>query len=194
MADEDKQDTNNSEAGAETPAATETEVPAKESEADKQKKKYFRLFLLLTVFNVGFLSWLVYTMRFEVKKEKQEVIEVVEQDTTAIATDELDNVIPFEAFLVNVVARHKGKARHGQKVLRVRFEVVPESEASMLSLETNMPKLRDAINLLLSSQDYADLSMSKGREALRNLIKENINEVIQPNRIKKVYFTEFVIN
>lgn len=190
MADKE-QDKNQEQSAADTDAVAE--APAKETAAQKSKKKYFRLFLLLTVFNVCFLSWLVYTMRFEVKEPKQDKIEITKKSDGIVIT-ELDTVIPFEPFLVNVVARHNGKARHGQKVLRIRFEVVPETEATELVIEKNMPKLRDSVNLLLSSQDYANLAMSDGREALRNLIKENINEVIQPKRIKKVYFTEFVIN
>ena len=202
MADEDKK--SNPEdpeaAAAEAAAAAQKEVDnALAVEAEKARKKSVKLFIIMAIANVSIITWLFYTMGYEVEEPPKDEIEYAQEEIEEEVeeSDEIEaltDAIPIEPFLVNVIARHKGKARQGQKVLRVRFEVVPESESTANSLEKFMPKIRDSINALLSSQDYGDLAMSDGREAIRNLIKDQINEVIQPDRIKKVYFIEFVIN
>lgn len=195
-------------------AGTDEEASSQESAVDNSaeavaRRKSIRLFILLLLVNLIPLVYLYNSLTFEAEEEAptksyteeatgnqmSEEVREGEEPGDPKAYKRLAAPYPFEAFLVNVVARDRqGRPRLGQKVLRLRFEVLPTAESAVKAMEVGMPKLRDEINLLLSRQSYANLSASEGREALRRLIQGKINEVIQPESISKIYFTEFVIN
>jgi flagellar FliL protein len=56
-----------------------------------------------------------------------------------------------------------------------------------------MPKVRDAINLLLSSKTYADLATMESKILLKNEIVERLNQILGGSKVTRVYFTEIVI-
>ena len=55
------------------------------------------------------------------------------------------------------------------------------------------PKIRDFINVVLSSKTYEQIESVDGREFLREEIRNKINGYLTRGQIKNVFFTKFVI-
>ena len=61
-------------------------------------------------------------------------------------------------------------------------------------IEKNLPKIKDAIILLLSSRTFEEIADRGGKMRLRNEIIQQLNSVLKSeNKVKNVYFTEFVV-
>jgi flagellar basal body-associated protein FliL len=56
-----------------------------------------------------------------------------------------------------------------------------------------MVPIRDSIITLLTQQDASDLEDLKGKEKLKKNIRELINERLHREDVRRVYFTQFVI-
>ncbi len=53
--------------------------------------------------------------------------------------------------------------------------------------------MRDAILTLLSTKHYRDIATAEGKTALRQEIKEKVNQLLVNLKAKNIFFTEFVI-
>jgi flagellar basal body-associated protein FliL len=61
------------------------------------------------------------------------------------------------------------------------------------SFVRNQVVVRDGLIALMSRKKAEELGSSKGRENLKTEIRELINEVLKREEIKRVFFTQFVI-
>ncbi|MCO6430369.1 MAG: flagellar basal body-associated FliL family protein [Deltaproteobacteria bacterium] len=91
---------------------------------------------------------------------------------------------PFDTFIVNL---------EGGGYLRLQAQVefhgrdVPQRFYSRITLA------RDALITLLSSRSAKDLQSKRDKEELKNEIKDVVNEILRKEEVKKVYFTQFLI-
>jgi flagellar FliL protein len=74
--------------------------------------------------------------------------------------------------------------------LKVEMEVTNEETAK--ELEKSMPRMRDALILLLSSKTYLDLASYQGKQQLKAEIKQKVTALPGGKNITDVFFTEFV--
>ncbi len=95
------------------------------------------------------------------------------------------NNVPLPAFVVNLA--DPSARRYLKLVLDVEMTGNPEL------LEANMPKIRDALLMLLSSKTSQDLSTLEGKILLRKEIVDRLNQAIGQAKVARVYFTDFVI-
>ena len=82
--------------------------------------------------------------------------------------------------------------RGGGRVLRVTIGI--EVEAALAdTLHTRNDELRDAVLLLASDYSYTELEGMEGKLRLRADLHARLNGVLAPNRVERVYFTQFVV-
>lgn len=93
----------------------------------------------------------------------------------------------LETFIVNLA--DKG----GTRYLRVSMDLELENEEAVEVIEKRLPKIRDAILMILPTKKYEDIATVEGKSALRNEMLTKINELMKPEEIKNIYFTEFVV-
>lgn len=91
-------------------------------------------------------------------------------------------------FIVNLIDDGRG-ARYLK--LEIKFEL--ETEAVKAEIETRLPQIRDELLILLSSKRQTDVETSDGKRILKDEIFTRVNKVLVTGRIKRVYFTEFVV-
>jgi len=79
------------------------------------------------------------------------------------------------------------------RYLKIKIDL--ESDASKPEEEFNkrLPQLKDAILTLLTSKTYSDISEPDGKLKLKEEIALKANELFEKFKVKKVYFTEFVV-
>ena len=74
------------------------------------------------------------------------------------------------------------------------MEIQVESDMeSAESIEKRMPQLRDSVILLASDYSYDELEGIDGKFRLKDDILARVNAVLEPIQVRRVYFTEFVV-
>ena len=80
----------------------------------------------------------------------------------------------------------------GGRVLQMEIQVESDSESAE-TVEKRMPQLRDSIILLASDYSYSELEGIDGKFRLKDDIQVRVNAVLEPIEVRRVYFTEFVV-
>lgn len=81
----------------------------------------------------------------------------------------------------------------GRRYLKLTVDVEMRDQDAADTLNKNVPKVRDAIILLLSSKTFADLSSIQNKLALKDEIVKRLNQVTGGSSVLRVYFTEMVV-
>ena len=96
-------------------------------------------------------------------------------------------VVTLPTFLVNLADPL------GRRYLKLTVEVEVLNGDVVEEVNMSEAKVRDAIILLLSSKSYTDLASLESKILLKNEIVERLNQVLGGRKVKRVYFTEMVI-
>jgi len=100
---------------------------------------------------------------------------------------EMGPLFPLKSFIVNL------QEREGERYLKVTIELEMEDEKLNDELTKRTPQIQDTIIALLSSKSYEEISSLSGKQVLKAEIKARVNRVLSTGRIRRVYFTEFVV-
>ncbi len=97
------------------------------------------------------------------------------------------SIYSMDPFIVNIY--------DGQdlRYLRVKVELEVADEEAKAEAEARKAPLRDAILVLLSSKTLLDIRDQQGKNQLRQEIFTVANNILPPGKLKKVYFTDFVV-
>lgn len=97
-----------------------------------------------------------------------------------------DNFV-YESFTVNLA---DSRGSHFAKV-----DVAIEVDDPFVKEDINKlrPKIRDFINVVLSSKTYEQIESVDGREFLREEIRNKVNGYLSRGQIKNVFFTGFIV-
>lgn len=136
------------------------------------------LAMLLVAGGGGYASWKTF-----LKPAEKEVSEGKPKEVKA----DVGPTVPLDTFIVNLA----GAA--GERYLKVSMEVELKEAPLVEQLEHLKPQVKDTILLLLSSKTFDDVATFQGKTKLRNEITLRLNSLLPPASVKKVYFTEFVV-
>ena len=108
-----------------------------------------------------------------------------------VAVEEEENAIgplySLDTMIVNL-ADHGGK-----RYLRVTMALELSDPDALTTIESRLPQVRDAILMILPTKNYADVSTTDGKIALRSEVMEKINSLMTKGQVNNIYFTEFVV-
>ena len=93
--------------------------------------------------------------------------------------------LPLETFIVNLQV--KGSFLKTSIQLEFTEPVLPKT------IESEVPKIRDAVIRVLSAKGSAEILTAEGKERLREELRDAINQTLGAEDVSKVYFTEFII-
>jgi flagellar FliL protein len=96
-------------------------------------------------------------------------------------------LVTLDSFVVNL------SDPMGRRYLKTTLDVEVASAAAAAELTAAMPKVKDTLLLLLSSKSFADISSMDKKIELKNDIVSRLNQIIGKNKVRNVYFTEFVV-
>ncbi len=91
---------------------------------------------------------------------------------------------PFVVNLADPQARHFLKAS-------ISLELKDEESAELV--DKLMPRIRNDVLMLFSSQTMEDIISQEGKVRLRDEIIARISHILGPGHLKNVYFTQFVV-
>ena len=117
----------------------------------------------------------------------QEAVQPEEEEVSIGPLYKLDTMI------VNL-ADHGGK-RYLRVTMEMELKTGEGSEDSEFTgeIDKRLPQLRDTILMILPSKQYADISTTAGKIALRDEIMAKLNSFLKKGQINTIYFTEFVV-
>ena len=98
--------------------------------------------------------------------------------------ERLGTIIPMETFVVNLT---------GGKYLRAQIQFEFESVEVPSRFVSRIVPVRDGIITILTKKSQADIESAKGKEDLKREIKDFVNETLKKEDVKRVYFTQFVV-
>ncbi len=99
----------------------------------------------------------------------------------------IGKVIALDSFVVNISDRER------DRYLKLKAELelsVPEVSDE---LDQRMPQIRDLIISLLGSKSFEEVRTIEGKNFLREEILLRINALLISGKVKRVFFTEFVV-
>jgi flagellar protein FliL len=165
--------------------------PDQSEEVGKKSKPPILLLALvgvntLVILGVGFLLYT--SKKTELSQPSLEpIIEggLADRDDGALA--EKGGVsVPLDYFLVNLAEDQ------GQKLFKVEMEFDVDSLAVQEEINKRMPQVRDIIIILLSSKKYSQISTPRGKDSLKEEIRDTVNSFLTKGKINKVLFTQFI--
>ncbi len=153
------------------------------------------LFILLAVINMAVVMGVGFMMYAGQKKKEAEpgIDDVIKGEATKLKEEEnskefIGKLVPLETFLVNV------SGSRGRKLVKINMELELNNAEVQEEVEKIKPKIRDYIIIIASSKTLNEISTKEGKDVLREEIKNQINLFLTKGHIKRVYFTEFLLN
>lgn len=172
--------------------AAEKQVENSAEPAKSKKANYPILLLVVLVLNAaGFLGfgYMLYS-----EKQKEMKTPSMEPIMEGAALDKKEGTleattgyaVPLDYFLVNLAEDQ------GQKLFKVQMEFEVDTSEVQEEINKRMPQIRDIIIILLSSKTYNQISSPKGKERLKEEIRDTVNSFLIKGKINKVLFTQFI--
>ena len=159
------------------PQETEAALPPENAKPKGKFKKILILALVGLLFvGGGLVAYILMSDDPPVGKEAQ----------ASQTTPKNSVTMPLEPFLVNLADRES------RRYLKLKVELEVDSEGTAKELEKSLPRIRDALILLLSSKTYLDLSTYEGKQQLKQEIKKRVTALPGGSKVSEVFFTEFV--
>jgi len=169
--------------------------PKEEASKNESKEKAPKRSLLLVItllINTLAMVAVVYMVMVKKSDSKQQltmedIVEGAGEDQERTKESGVSGIIiPLDYFLVNL------SGELGHKVFKVKMEFDVDSSEVQNEIDKRMPRIRDIIIILLSSKNYSQVSTPKGKEKLKEEIRDTVNSFLRKGKVNKVLFTEFI--
>lgn len=120
------------------------------------------------------------------REMQQGVLEGAGEQEEELGDDEepLGAIFPMDSFVVNLA---KGN------YLRVQMQFEFAGRDVPARFYTRLVPLRDRIISILVAKSAADLLEEQGREKMRAEVRDAVNEMLKKEDVKRVYFTQYVV-
>ncbi len=159
--------------------AEEKEAAENEEAAPKKKSKllFFAILgvALLLLAGGGFFA---YTTLLAPPPE-----EVKPQDPGEV----IGEIFALEPFVVNLADPA------GKRYLKVQIQIELEDPLALEKAQRAAPKLRDNVIMMMTSLSFEEVMTPEGKIRVRDELLERFNVVMRPDRVRNIYFTEFVV-
>lgn len=161
-------------------AEEEMEEQQAENESRKGKKSGLKWIIIIFVVIMlgvggGFAGWKYYQTRLSAPEKKVE--EVVEEP----------GIWAMDPIIVNLMDDN------GERYLKTTIQIEVSSQECAAELDRLKPKVTDNILVLLSSKRYKEIAGFEGKQNLRDEIAVRLNRYLSKGQVRRIYFTEFLI-
>lgn len=159
------------------------------SETPKKGKGKFIILLLLLIIlaGAGFAGYKFIMPMFFNSEQSTAAEQPATPPSGGNALQNNNPVVSLPPFMVNLADPL------GRRYIKLTVDVEVNSPEAAAELEKSSPKVRDAVNMLLSSKSYADLAPSENKILLKSEIVERLNQILGGPKVARVYFVDMVI-
>lgn len=96
-------------------------------------------------------------------------------------------MVDIEPFIVNILDQD------GTRYLKAAITLEMADAEAVEAVNQRMPQLRDAILLLIGNKSFNELSDLQGKLQLRSELLDRLNKILSNGSVRKIYFTDFVV-
>ena len=96
-------------------------------------------------------------------------------------------LMKLDNFVVNLARTDR------PRYLKITLKLGLKNKATKKKAKELMPRVRDALIIILSNQGVEDLESMQGKYELKRQIIARLNKIVGPGAVTDVYYTEFVI-
>jgi flagellar FliL protein len=171
----------------------EDETTAAEEAPEQPPKKKSKLPLLVSVLvlvaGAGAAAWYLGLLPFGGHGDRHaEATAAIEEGGEHAAKPKGPGpILPLETFIANLADDG------GNRYLKATFQVEFLGAAVPPDVNARLPQIRDLLLTLLSSKTFDEVRTAEGKQQLREEIIARINQVLDRDAVKAVYFTEFIV-
>lgn len=127
----------------------------------------------------------------QVQQQNSEQAEAEEEAPPEEVT--IGPIYKLDTLIVNLA--DQGGKRYLRITMELELKPAEKFEVNEVieEVEKRLPQIRDTILMILPSKQYADISSTSGKLALRDEIMAKLNAYLKKGQINTIYFTEFVV-
>lgn len=158
-----------------------TEKPAKKS------NKLLIIILLITGLVIGGGGAAAFLIFKNIKSENREGSGKESKQESMTNPLKLGPVMKLDPFIVNL------SGAGGRNYLKMEISLELDNAVVQTEIDNKMPRVKDAILLLLSSKSFEEIQHAEGKLMLKNEMIALLNKILTSGMIKNLYFTNFVV-
>lgn len=155
---------------------------AQSAESGSKKKLIIIIAAVVLLIGVG-----VGVFLFMGGKEEPKMTPEQEQAELAKQAKQVGPMVNIDTFIVNIIDDEE--SRYLKAAITLELST---SEAAM-EVSERMAQIKDAILLLVGNKTFGELKDLQGKIQLRAELLNRINGILISGKVKRIYFTDFVV-
>jgi len=96
-------------------------------------------------------------------------------------------MVTIDTFVVNILDDEENR------YLKAAITLEVDAQTTADEINSRLPQLQDAILLLIGNKTFGELRDMQGKMQLRAELLNRINEILSKGKVKRIYFTDFVV-
>lgn len=120
-------------------------------------------------------------------EEEEKISPEQEQAELEKQAKQVGPMVNIDSFIINI--RDDQESRY----LKAAITIEVDSEEATMEINQRMPQLKDAILLLIGNKTFGELNDLQGKIQLRAELINEINSILLKGKVKRIYFTDFVV-
>ncbi len=160
------------------------EAAAESEEGGGSKKKLIIIIVAVLVLLIGGGAGYFFFMGGE---EEEKISPEQEQAELEKQAKQVGPMVNIDSFIVNI--RDDEQSRY----LKATITIEVDSEEASMEINQRMPQIKDAILLLIGNKSFGELNDLQGKIQLRAELINKVNSILLKGKVKRIYFTDFVV-
>ncbi len=100
---------------------------------------------------------------------------------------EVGPMVNIDPFIVNILDDQESR------YLKAAITLEVDTPETAMEVNSRMPQIKDAILLLIGNKTFGELSDIQGKLQLRAELINKVNSILLKGKVKRIYFTNFVV-
>lgn len=119
--------------------------------------------------------------------EEEEISPEQEQKEMEMQANQVGPMVNIDTFIVNIIDDEESR------FLKAAITLELNNPDAAMEVNERMPQVKDAILLLISNKTFGELQDLQGKIQLRAELLNRLNSILVKGKVKRIYFTDFVV-
>ena len=155
-----------------------------EEEGGGSKKK---LIIIVAVVLILLIGGGIGAYMFLGGEKEEKISPEEEQAALELQANQVGPMVNIDSFIVNIADDQESR------YLKAAITIEVDGEEAAMELNQRMAQLKDSILLLVGNKSFDELNDLQGKIQLRAELINKINSILLKGKVKRIYFTDFVV-
>ncbi|MEA3545017.1 MAG: flagellar basal body-associated FliL family protein, partial [Thermodesulfobacteriota bacterium] len=149
------------------------------------KKKLIIIIVAVLVLLIG--AGVGYFFFMGGEEEEEKISPEQEQAELEKLAKQVGPMVSIDTFIVNIMDDNESR------YLKASITLEADTEEASMEITQRMPQIKDAILLQLGNKTFDEISDLQGKIQLRAELINKVNAILLQGKVKRIYFTDFVV-